>query len=142
MSGANEVNVDNKGNNKARNSRGNRLNHNNRASKDNHRDNRVRKVNAVNRGNRVSKVSRDNPDNKASNKVNSKAANNNSPAAHRTAAPIAAAASILVHSGDPWAVTGATIDNYPLKSVNDSAKLRICDASGARPDSARAGSTN
>ena len=140
MSEANEVNADNnRVNNKARTnrvSRVNRVSRGSRVNKANHnRANRVRKVNAVNRD------SRDNPDNKDSNKVNSKAANNNSPAAHRMAAPIAAAASILVHSGDQWAVTGATIDNSPLKYVNGFAKLRTCDASGARPDWAPDGLT-
>ena len=150
MREANEVNADNNSvNNKA--SRTNRVSRASKVSKDNH-NNRASRVNKVNRDNhnkhskvekvsKVNKVSRDNPDNKGSNKVNSKVVSNNSPAAHRTAAPIAAAASILVHSGDPWAVTGATIDNSPPKYVNVSAKLRTCDASGALPDSAPDGLT-
>ena len=131
---ASEVNADN--NNRA--SKVKKVNKVKRASKVK-KVNRVKRASAASRANRV-KVNKANKgrDNQDNSKVNNKAVNNNNPAAHRMAAPIAAVASTLAHSGDQRAVTGATIDNSPPKSVNDSARLRICDASGAQPDLAPA----
>lgn len=99
----------------------------NKANKDRAKDNRARRV------------SRDSQDSKVNNRVNSKAANNQ--AGRKTAATVAATGNMLDHSGDLWAVTGATTGNSHPNSANGFAKLRTCDASGAQPDSAPAGST-